>query len=212
MKSILFDLDGTLTDSGEGIMNSAVYALSHFGIDAPPNEQLRTIVGPPLTESFIRFGVPQDRAEEAIQIYRSRYLPTGIYENSPYPGIYQLLEQLRTDGHKLYVATSKPEWIALKVLNHFDLAKYFDTICGADSDTSRNSKAAVIEHLLEKCGAQENPIMVGDTAYDVIGAKTHNIPCIGVSWGYGLVKDMENAGAFGIAHTMDELYRALSEE
>ena len=209
MKAILFDLDGTLTDSGEGIMKSAVYALSHFGIDAPSEAELRTFVGPPLTDSFVRFGVPRERAEEAIQIYRSRYLPVGIYENFPYPGISQLLEKLHEDGHKLYVATSKPEWMAEKVLNHFDLAKYFDVICGASSDVSRNSKSAVIAHLLDECGVQENAIMIGDTAYDVIGAKAHNLPCIGVAWGYGLVEDMENAGAAAIAHTMDELYALL---
>ncbi|MBR4290276.1 MAG: HAD-IA family hydrolase [Oscillospiraceae bacterium] len=208
-KSILFDLDGTLTDSGEGIMKSAVYALSHYGIPEPPAEVLRTIVGPPLDASFIRLGVPADKAAEAIQIYRSRYIPTGRFENSPYPGIRELLEQLLQDGHKLFVATSKPEWIAKEVLEHFDLAKYFTMICGASTDFSRNSKEAVIAYLLEECGAQEHAIMVGDTKFDVIGAKVHGIPCIGVAWGYGLVEEMENAGAAAIAYTMEQLYEML---
>ena len=112
-KSILFDLDGTLTDSGEGIMKSAVYALSHYGIDAPSEAELRTFVGPPLTESFARFGVPQDQLTKAVEIYRSRYIPIGRFENTPYPGIRELLEKLKADGHRLYVATSKPEWMSI---------------------------------------------------------------------------------------------------
>lgn len=208
-KSILFDLDGTLTDSGEGIMKSAVYALAHYGIEAPSEAELRTFVGPPLTESFARFGVPQDQLVKAVEIYRSRYIPIGRFENTPYPGIRQLLEKLKADGHRLYVATSKPEWMSIEILEHFDLAKYFDMICGASTDFSRNSKEAVIAHLLESCGAQENPIMVGDTAYDVIGAKEHGIPAIGVDWGYGLNEDMEIAGAVAIAYTVAELYDLL---
>ena len=209
MKAILFDLDGTLTDSGEGIMKCAVHALAHYGIEAPSEEQLRTIVGPPLSESFARLGVAHDKIEEAIQIYRSRYIPIGIYENTPYDGIDKFLAQLKADGHKLYVATSKPEWMAVKVLEHFDLAKHFDIICGAATDFSRNSKGAVIAYLLEQCGQQDQAVMVGDTVYDVLGAKEHNIPCIGVAWGYGVVADMEQAGATAVAHTMDELYQLL---
>ncbi len=208
-KSILFDLDGTLTDSGEGIMKCAVYALAHYGIDAPSEEQLRTFVGPPLTETFARFGVPLDKLAEAVEIYRKRYIPIGRFENHPYTGVRELLEQLRNDGHKLYVATSKPEWMSIEILEHFDLAKYFDIICGAATDFSRNTKEAVITHLLSQCDAQSNAVMVGDTAYDVIGAKAHNIPCIGVAWGYGSITDMENAGAISIAHTMNELYELL---
>ena len=209
IKSILFDLDGTLTDSGEGIMKSAVYALSHYGIDAPSEAELRTFVGPPLTESFARFGVPQDQLAKAVEIYRSRYIPIGRFENTPYPGIRELLEKLKSDGHKLYVATSKPEWMSIEILEYFDLAKYFEIICGAATDFSRNSKEAVIAHLLASCGAQENPIRVGDTVYDVLGAKEHGIPTIGVDWGYGKAEDMVNAGAIGIAYTVEQLYDLL---
>jgi len=211
MKSILFDLDGTLTDSGEGIMNSAVYALAHFGIPAPTEAELRTFVGPPLTETFARFGVPRDRLEEAVRVYRSRYLPIGKFENHPYPGIRELLEKLKADGHTLFVATSKPEVTSIEILQHFGLDGYFEKICGASTDFSRNSKEAVIAYLLDSCGARENAVMVGDTAYDVIGAKAHGIPTVGVSWGYGLVEDMERSGAAAIAHTMEELYTYLSK-
>ena len=209
IKSILFDLDGTLTDSGEGIMKCAVHALAHFGIDAPSETDLRTFVGPPLTESFARFGVPQDQLTKAVELYRGRYIPIGMYENSPYPGIRELLQKLKADGHKLYVATSKPEWMAIEILKHFDLAQYFDMICGASTDFSRSTKDAVIAYLLEECGAQEHPVMIGDTAYDVTGAKTHGIPTIGVDWGYGLNEDMEKAGAIAIAYTAEQLYALL---
>ena len=209
-KTILFDLDGTLTDSGEGIINCAALALKHLNLPVPDRATLRVFVGPPLHDTFIRFGVPEDKTEEAIRIYRSRYIPIGKFENTPYPGIAELLEKLVDQGHLLYVATSKPEQMSIDILEHFDLAKYFTLICGASLDLSRNSKDAVIAYLLEQADADGEIVMVGDTAFDVLGAKAHGIPTIGVSWGYGKVEDMEKAGAAAIVHTMDELYNALN--
>lgn len=208
-KAILFDLDGTLTDSGEGIINCAILALEHFGLPIPSREEMRVFVGPPLHESFINHGVPAEKTEEAIKVYRSRYIPIGAYENTPYPGIRELLESLKAQGHKLYVATSKPEAMSIRILEHFDLARYFDMICGATMDTSRSSKEAVIAYLLEQNGRADNMVMVGDTKFDILGAKEHGIPAIGVSWGYGKVEDMEKAGAAAIAHTMEELLTLL---
>ena len=208
-KAILFDLDGTLTDSGEGIINCAILALEHFGLPIPSREALRVFVGPPLQESFINHGVPADRAEEAVAVYRSRYIPIGKYENAPYPGIRQLLETLQNHGHKLYVATSKPEGMSIDILNHFDLAKYFTKICGASMDFSRNTKEAVIAYLLESTGEKDRMVMVGDTKFDILGAKHHGIPAIGVSWGYGKVEEMEAAGAAAIAHDPAELLSLL---
>lgn len=208
-KAILFDLDGTLTDSGEGIMNCAKLALEHYGLPIPSEAELRTFVGPPLHESFIRFGVPAEEADNAIKIYRSRYIPIGKFENHPYDRIQEVLERLKAAGHTLYVATSKPEKMSIEILEHFDLAKYFDIIAGATMDASCSSKADVIAYLLSQCGQSESKVMVGDTAFDVIGAKAHGIPTVGVSWGYGKVEDMESAGAVCIAHTMDELLQAL---
>ena len=204
-KTILFDLDGTLTDSGEGIINCAILALEHFGCPIPTREEMRVFVGPPLHESFIKHGIPADKTEEAIAVYRSRYIPIGAYENTPYPGIRELLEALKADGHTLYVATSKPEAMSVKILEHFDLAKYFDMICGATMDTSRSSKEDVIAYLLEMNGRADNIIMVGDTKFDVLGAKHHGIRTVGVSWGYGKVEEMVSAGAVAIADTMEEL-------
>ena len=202
---ILFDLDGTLTDSGEGIINCAILALEHFGCPIPSREKMRVFVGPPLHESFVKHGIPADKTDEAIAIYRSRYIPIGAYENTPYPGIRELLEALKEDGHTLYVATSKPEEMSVKILEHFDLAKYFDMICGATLDTSRSSKEDVIAYLLSQNGRADNMIMVGDTRFDVLGAKHHGISTVGVSWGYGTVEDMVSAGAVAIAHSMEEL-------
>lgn len=208
-KTVLFDLDGTLTDSGEGIINCAALALEHFGLSVPSREEMRVFVGPPLHETFVRFGVPKDKAEEAVAVYRSRYIPIGKYENTPYPGIRELLETLKAEGHKLYVATSKPEQMSVDILQHFDLAKYFDQICGATMDTSRTNKEAVIAYLLEQNGRADNMVMVGDTKFDVIGAKAHGIPTVGVSWGYGEVGDMVDAGAVAIADTAGELLELL---
>lgn len=208
-KTILFDLDGTLTDSGEGIINCAILALEHFGCPIPSREEMRVFVGPPLHESFVNHGVPADKTDEAIAVYRSRYIPIGAYENTPYPGIRELLEKLKAEGHTLYVATSKPEAMSVKILEHFDLAKYFDMICGASMDTSRSSKEDVIAYLLQQSGRADNIIMVGDTKFDVLGAKHHGIRTVGVSWGYGKVEDMKAAGAFAIANNMDELFEIL---
>lgn len=210
-KVILFDLDGTLTDSGEGIINCAALALEHFGLPVPDRQTLRVFVGPPLNVSFLKFGVSADKTDEAIAVYRSRYTTVGMFENTPYPGIRELLEKLRAQGHKLYVATSKPECMSVTILEHFGLAPYFDIICGATLDESRASKASVIAYLLERAGGIENAVMVGDTEFDVIGAAAHGIPTIGVSWGYGTVESMLDAGAAGIANTMDELFELLNQ-
>ena len=210
-KTILFDLDGTLTDSGDGIINCAILALEHFHLPIPDRETLRVFVGPPLHESFVKFGVPADKAEEAVAVYRSRYIPIGMFENTPYDGIRELLEALKEQGHKLYVATSKPEWMAQDILKKFELNSYFDLICGATMDTSRTEKAQVIAYLLEQSGGAENAVMVGDTKFDVLGAAAHGIPTVGVSWGYGTVADMQEAGAAAIVNTPQELLDYLAK-
>lgn len=210
-KTILFDLDGTLTDSGEGIINSAIPALEYFGLPVPDRETLRVFVGPPLHDTFIKFGVPDDKADKAVEIYRKRYNTIGKFENTPYPGIVALLQTLKDHGHALLVATSKPEALSVEILEKFDLARFFDRICGASLDRSRTCKEDVIAYLLEMNGASQEMVMVGDTHYDVEGAKAHGIPAIGVAWGYGKVQDMVDAGADAIAYTMDELLALLEK-
>lgn len=209
-KAIFFDLDGTLTDSGEGIMNCAELALRHFGLPVPSREEMRVFVGPPLDQTFIKFGVPADKAQEAIRVYRTRYIPIGKFENHPYPGIREALETLKAQGHRLFVATSKPEEMSIEILQKFELAQYFERICGATLDGSRSHKADVIAYLLQQVDDVSHAIMVGDTSFDVIGAAAHGIPTIGVAWGYGEVADMEKAGAAAIVHTMDELVEVLN--
>ena len=209
-KLILFDLDGTVTDSGEGIMNCAELALLHFGLPVPDRNTMRVFVGPPLHDTFVKFGVPADRVEEAVTVFRSRYTTIGKFENLPYPGIRALLDGLNAQGHRLCIATSKPENMAVEILNKFDLADCFQMICGAPLDTSRIMKEDVIACLLEKFDGAGNAIMVGDTEFDVTGAAFHGIPTVGVSWGYGSVDSMEKAGAIAIAHTMDQLFDLLN--
>ncbi len=204
-KNILFDLDGTLTDSGEGIINCAILALEHFGLPIPSREALRVIVGPPLDQSFIRFGVPADRTDEAIRVYRSRYTTVGKFENYPYPGIRETLQALKAAGHRLFVATSKPEGMSVEILEKFELAQYFELICGATLDGSRSHKADVIAYLLSQVESLENVVMVGDTKFDVLGAKEHGIPTIGVAWGYGTREEILEAGAVAIAEKPEDL-------
>lgn len=208
--AIFFDLDGTLTDSGEGIINCAILGLEHFGLPVPTREEMRVFVGPPLDQTFIKFGVPADKAQEAIEVFRSRYRTVGKFENFPYPGIREVLQTLKAQGHRLFVATSKPEILANEVLEHFELANFFEQIAGATLDGSRSHKADVITYLLGLVGDVGQTVMVGDTAFDVIGAAAHGIPTIGVSWGYGEVADMEKAGATAIAHSMAELVALLN--
>ena len=208
-KVILFDLDGTITDSGEGIINCAALALRHYGLPVPSQEEMRVFVGPPLHETFQKFGVPAQECDNAIEVFRSRYTTIGIFENTPYPGIRELLEALTANANRLFIATSKPEEMANRVLEHFDLARYFEMVCGATMDRSRVEKSDVIAYLLEYVGKPENTVMVGDTAFDVTGAASHNIPTIGVAWGYGKVEDMTAAGAYALAQTPEELLGLL---
>ena len=210
-KTILFDLDGTLTDSGEGIINCASLALEHLGIPVPDREAMRVFVGPPLDKTFREFGVPADRTDEAIRVYRSRYIPIGKFENSPYPGIRELLQALHERGHRLFVATSKPEGMSVEILEHFELAGFFTDICGATMDGSRSTKEDVIAYLLGRNKGEGEILMVGDTVYDIIGAKAHGIPAVGVDWGYGKTKDMIDAGAAAIAYTTQELLEILDK-
>lgn len=205
-KHILFDLDGTLTDSGEGIMNSGRYAFEQLGIPAPDEQGLRKMVGPPLGVSFSRLGVPKEQVEEAIRLYRDRYNNHGgKYQNKVYPGIEEMLQTLKSSGCILYVATSKPEGLAKEILEGFRLASYFEYIAGATLDHSRESKGDVLKYLLGIIGISSDTLMVGDTDYDVTGAHERNIPCAGVSWGYGEKEDLQSADAEIIVDSAEEL-------
>ena len=209
--AVFFDLDGTLTESGPGIIRSFRYAFEKMNMELPADADLSVVIGPPLAGSFVRFGVPEDMAQEAVRKYRERYTTIGKYENEPYPGIRELLSKLKEAGLKLYVATSKPEVLAVDILDHFDLSKYFDEIAGATLDGTRGTKEQVIRWLIKKADLKETAVMVGDTEFDITGAKQTGLDGIGVSWGYGTEESMAATGALSVAHDMDELYRVLTK-
>lgn len=206
---ILFDLDGTLTDSGEGIIRSVQYALEKMGITGEKPENLRRFVGPPLKESFMNFySMSEERAQEAVAYYRERYTKVGIFENSLYPQIPELLEVLRINDKILGVASSKPEVFVKQILKHFEIEQYFQVIVGSELDGTRSRKEEVIEEALARLGMQterDKILMVGDKEHDVNGAKACGLQCIGVAYGYGTVEELQQAGAVYIAETVEDL-------
>ncbi len=204
--SILFDLDGTLTNSAEGITKSAAMVLDHYGIPYASLQDLTVFIGPPLRDTFPKFGVPSDEVEEAVALFRKRYISVGKFENHPYEGMIPLLAKLKEEGYKLYVATSKPEVTAREILEHFHMTEYFEEIAGALMDGSRDEKEQVIAYLHDTCDVQGKALMVGDTDFDIIGASHCGLDSIGVSWGFGSTESMRKAGAAAIVSTMDELY------
>ena len=205
---LLFDLDGTLTDPGEGITNSTAYALAKHGITVADKRELYCFIGPPLSESFSKyFGFDYEQSLVLVEDYREYFKDRGIFENKVYDGISELLTELRARGHKIVLATSKPEKFAKVILDHFDLAKYFDFVAGATMDESRNKKADVIRYALDSFGIKDlkNAIMIGDREQDVLGAHTCGLDSIGVLYGYGSRQEHESAGATYIAETVNDI-------
>ncbi|WP_449455568.1 HAD family hydrolase [Streptococcus suis] len=210
-QTILFDLDGTLTDSGQGILNSVAYALEKMGIEEPDTANLNRFIGPPLYESFSRFYQlnPED-TQSAVDAFRVYFKEKGMFENQLYPGIIPLLEELRTAGKPLVIATSKPEIFAKQILEHFGIAHYFDVIAGASLDSSRISKADVIGYAINQLEAfPKHAVMIGDREHDIEGARMHQLPAIGVLYGYGSKQEFEKAGATMIVETVQDLKRVL---
>lgn len=209
-KYILFDLDGTLTDSMPGICKSAAKGLAHFGIERD-YRSLKFFVGPPLMDSFMQCGLTAAQAKEAIRVYREYYAPTGIFENELYTGVKELLLELKSEGRVIALATSKPERFAMQILEHFGIAQYFDFIAGATMDESRTSKSAVLSYVLDrmKLSDMSQAVMIGDRCYDVIGARAVGIECIGVLYGYGSKSELEDAGAVRTAGSVAELKAIL---
>ena len=184
---ILFDLDGTLTDSEEGIIRSTQYMQEKMGQRIWSAEELHFIVGPPLMQSFTKeFGMAQEMAEKAVAIFRERYATIGLFENSVFPGVVELLQALRKKGKRLAVATSKKEDLAVRILEHFEIADYFEVIGGDRREVGRDNKAKVIDYVLETMQAKKDDvIMIGDRKFDIEGAHAIGIPCIAVEYGYG---------------------------
>lgn len=205
---ILFDLDGTLTDSSPGIINSIVYALKKYNITVEDKASLRKFLGPPLHESFKEFyGFNEEKSMEAVSFYREYFSTKGLFENDVYNGIPSMLKQLSDEGKRLILATSKPQEFTNKIMEHFDLAKYFEFIAGSNMDGTRSKKAEVIEYALQQCGVADKSkaVMVGDRKHDIIGANAVGIDSIGVEYGYGDYEELNNAGATYIVKAVDEL-------
>ena len=211
---ILFDLDGTLTDPKEGITKSVAYALSKFGIEENP-DNLTDFIGPPLWESFVvYYNFTKEDAEKAVEIYRERFAPTGVFENKVLDGVPELLDSLKKQGKILAVASSKPEVFVKKITDKFNLTKYFTAIVGSELDGRRIDKAEVIKEAFNRLKIDEasksKTIMVGDRCHDVIGAKKCGIKCVGVEFGYAKPDELKDAGAEYICENIDEVRKLLS--
>ena len=191
----LFDLDGTLTDPGVGIKNSIRYALEKRGYSPLREDELNAFIGPPLLDTFQKYcHVSREESAELVTTYREYFSTRGMFENTVYEGIPEALAALRERGAKLYVATSKPEPFAVRILEHFDLAKYFEFIGGSTMDETRTDKAEVIAYVLETAGLRpEESVMIGDRRYDVRGGKTCGLATVGVLFGYGDREELSEA-------------------
>ena len=209
-KHILFDLDGTLTDPMMGITKSVRYALNYYGIEVKDLNDLLPFIGPPLRDSFKEYyGFDEAKANEAVEKYREYYKNDGIFDNKVYRGMKECLQTLKDNGKKLYVATSKPEFFAKQIIDHFSLSEYFEYIGGSEFN-SREKKAEVIEYVLKTNQIDNNDvIMVGDRKHDIIGAHENKIPCVGVLYGYGTEDELKQYQADYLVASVEELTELL---
>ncbi|MBO9130778.1 HAD family hydrolase [Bacillus sp. 165] len=209
---ILFDLDGTLTDPKDGIINSVQYALAKMGIKEQDSNVLLEFIGPPIQDSFAQlYGFNQEQISTAVAYYREYFKVTGMFQNEVYPGILELLQSLRREGKTLIVATSKPTVFAERILEHFALDKYFSKIIGSNLDGTRTAKTDIINHILLQYPNSETTefIMIGDRKHDIIGAKNMLVHSVGVTWGYGSITELESIKPTHIVKSVSELYRLL---
>nr|WP_296158174.1 HAD-IA family hydrolase [uncultured Blautia sp.] len=208
-KAILFDLDGTLTESGEGITKSVQYALGKLGKPEEDLEKLKVFIGPPLMEQFMKYvDLDEETAKKAVEYYRERYSEKGIFENRPYPGVEDMLKELKRKKYLLTVASSKPEYYVKQILDHFQLTGYFDEIVGSEMNGKRTNKAEVIEETLSRLhmsDKRDQVIMIGDKEHDVFGARKAGLKCIAVSYGYGTEEELKNAAPFKTVASTDEI-------
>lgn len=211
-KYLLFDLDGTLTDPMEGITKSVRHALAGYGIHVEDRRVLIPFIGPPLQQSFQDFyGFTPEQADEACEKYNEYFLVKGIFENEPYEGIGEFLSERRKAGQTLLVATSKPELLARRILEHFGLISYFDFIGGDTMERTRSDKAEVIRYVMQTAGitGEDSVVMIGDRKHDIIGARANGLDSIGVLYGYGDEEELSKAGATHLAKDLSELARLL---
>jgi len=213
---VLIDLDGTISDSSPGIARSLQHAFSVCGYEPPTDEQVRTVIGPPFEVGLPTLGIPVDDVERVVWAYRGRYEDVGLFENTVYPGIAEMLDELVAAGHTLSLATAKPETTATRIIEHFGFTDHFAFQAGATIEvgTGRRTKAEVIEYALISLGlgATDLPrvVMVGDRDHDVEGAHLNGIDCIGVAWGFGSPGELETAGASALVDTPAEVAAAVA--
>lgn len=211
-QTIIFDLDGTLTDSQTGIINSLTYAFKQMGLPLPAQSQLKKFIGPPLSQSFQDFcGLNDIETQKTISYYRQYFADKGWKENQLLPGARELLAKLKQAGKILLVASSKPEVFVKQILDHFEIDSYFTVIAGASLDDSRSQKSAVIAHALKTAKIEElkGCVMVGDRKHDVEGAKVQGLPTIGLLLGFGSRQELEESGAIAIAENFQDLEEIL---
>lgn len=207
-KYLFFDLDGTLTDPEEGITKSVQYALRAFGIEVEDRKKLVPFIGPPLRDSYMEYyGFTSEQAGEGITKYREYFTDKGWKQNKVYPGIPQMLKELKAAGYRLMVATSKPEVFSVRILKYFGLDSYFDFIGGADLEETRVKKGDIIKYVLEENGITEKDsvLMVGDRMHDAIGAEEAGVECVGVLFGYGSREELEEVKTCYLAESVDDL-------
>lgn len=211
IKNILFDLDGTLTDPRVGITACIAYAAEKAGLGKHDPDEFISFIGPPLKQQFIiHFNVDNAMGDELLRLYRERFSAIGLFENEPYAGVSDLLENLMKSGKKLYVATSKPEIYSVRILEKFGLIKYFNKVYGSSLDGTHVEKAQLISHLLSEEGlSPDECVMVGDRKYDIEGAKENGIVSVGVLYGYGSKQELSESGADYIVSDIDELGNLL---
>ena len=205
---LFFDLDGTLTDPALGITNSFIHAIKYFGLEVPSYETLCSFIGPPLPDTFKQqFGFSDEKAAEGVKKYREYFSEKGLLENSVYPGIPELLAQLKQQGKKLVVATSKPEEYSVRIIEHFGLAQYFENVCGSLMDETRSKKDEVIAYAIKRNNISDKSkiLMIGDRKHDILGAKKVGLKSCGVLFGYGSLEELQTAGADFIAQNIQEL-------
>lgn len=208
---LLFDLDGTIIDSQEGIFNCLRYAFDAYGYSYGGDEELRVFIGPPLFEQIQKYtGADDDTTKLMVEKYRERYRPIGAFENVLYPGIVDAIRKLKNSGKKIYLATSKPEAFARAILEKHSIDHLFDEICGADLTRGLGTKEEVITDLFERCAVDKDScIMIGDTHFDVKGAKAMGIASMGVTYGFGTEEELFTSGADIIVHSTDEIWEML---
>ena len=210
-KAILFDLDGTLTESGLGITRSVQYALERIGKPEADLDKLKVFVGPPLMEQFMKYAdIDEETARRAVEIYRERYSVTGIFENALYPDMETMLAGLKKQGYRLAVASSKPEAFVNQILEYFHIDHYFEEIVGSEMGGSRTRKSEVVQEAMRRLGMlnrKENVILVGDKEHDVFGAREAGISCVAVTYGYGTEEELNQAQPLFKADTAMEVLR-----